>query len=232
MWLTDGQVGHREPSPPRLYARSTCVSVTCGVGASCYGISVRDLLLGSGEGHSRAAVVGRALLLLGLAVYGWRLARLPIGPAIGDSFLHLVNLPFHEAGHFVFAPLGRFMSVLGGSLMQLLIPAVCAGTLLLQTRDPFGTACCLWWFGESLLDLAPYIADARALQLVLLGGRTGAEVEGHDWEFLLESMGWLHLDRTLGLATHRFGVLVIVAGIVWAGLVLLAQWPADKEEGV
>ena len=207
------------------------VSVTCGGDASCYGISVRDLLLGSTDRHSRAAVIGRALLLLGLVVYGWRLARLPIGPAIADSFLHLVNLPFHEAGHLIFAPLGRFMSVLGGSLTQLLIPAVCAGTLLLQTRDPFGAACCLWWFGENLLDLAPYIADARALQLVLLGGRTGAEVEGHDWEFLLASMGWLHLDRLLGLIAHRLGVLVIVAGIVWAGLVLVAQWPSGEEEG-
>ena len=70
----------------------------------------------------------------------------------------------------------------------------------------------------------------RALELVLLGGRTGAEVEGHNWEFLLESMGWLHLDLTLGLVTHRFGVLVMVAAITWAGLVLLAQWPSEKVE--
>ena len=212
--------------------RSTCVSTICGVDATCYGISVRDLLLGSAEHNSRAAVVGRALLLLALVVYGLRLARLPVGPAIADSFLHLVNLPFHEAGHFIFAPLGRFMSVLGGSLMQLLVPSVCAGTLLLQTRDPFGAACCLWWFGENLLDLAPYIADARALQLVLLGGRTGAEVEGHDWEFLLESMGWLHLDQALGLSAHRVGVLVMLAAIIWAGLVLVAQWPSTNDEGV
>jgi hypothetical protein len=208
-----------------------CTPGPCVAGASCYGISVRDLLLGSGEAHSRAAVVGRALLLVGLGVYGWQLVRLPIGPAIADSFLHLVNLVFHEAGHFIFAPLGRFMSVLGGSLTQLLIPAVCAGTLLLQTRDPFGAACGLWWLGENLLDLSPYIADARALQLVLLGGSTGAEVEGHDWEFLLESMGWLHRDQWLGLVTHRVGVLVMLAAIVWASLVLVAQWPAHKEGG-
>jgi hypothetical protein len=211
---------------------STRVLVACDASASCYGICVRDLLLGSAEHNSRAAVVGRALLLLGLVVYGLRLACLPIGPAIADSFLHLVNLPFHEAGHFIFAPLGRFMSVLGGSLTQLLVPTVCAGTLLLQTRDPFGAACCLWWFGENLLDLAPYIADARALQLVLLGGRTGAEVEGHDWEFLLESMGWLHFDQTLGLITHRVGVLVMLTAIIWAGLVLVAQWPSTSDEGV
>jgi len=193
---------------------------------------MRDLLLGSAEDNSRAAVVGRVLLLLGLVVYGLRLARVPVGPAIADSFLHLVNLPFHEAGHLIFAPLGRFMSVLGGSLMQLLVPTVCAGTLLLRTRDPFGAACCVWWFGENLLDLAPYIADARALQLVLLGGRTGAEVEGHDWEFLLESIGWLHLDQTLGLVTHRVGVLVMLTAIIWAGLVLVAQWPSTSDEGV
>jgi hypothetical protein len=193
---------------------------------------MRDLLLGSAEDNSRAAVVGRGLLLLGLVVYGLRLARVPVGPAIADSFLHLVNLPFHEAGHLIFAPLGRFMSVLGGSLMQLLVPTVCAGTLLLRTRDPFGAACCVWWFGENLLDLAPYIADARALQLVLLGGRTGAEVEGHDWEFLLESIGWLHLDQTLGLVTHRVGVLVMLAAIIWAGLVQVAQWPSTNDEGV
>ena len=192
---------------------------------------MRDLLLGSGDGHSRAAVVGRALLLLGLGVYGWQLARLSVGPAIAESFLHLVSLVFHEAGHFIFAPLGRFMAVLGGSLTQVLIPAVCAGTLLVQTRDPFGAACCVWWIGENLLDLAPYIADARALQLVLLGGRTGAEVEGHDWEFLLTSMGWLHLDQMLGLAAHRVGVLVMLTAIAWASLVLVAQWPSGTAEG-
>ena len=192
---------------------------------------MRDLLLGPVERRSLLAVVGRALLLLALAIYGWRLARLPVGAAIADSFLHLVNLPFHAAGHLIFAPFGRFMSVLGGSLTQMLIPVVCAGTLLLQTRDPFGAACCMWWFGENLLDLAPYIADARLLQLVLLGGRTGAEVEGHDWEYILQSLGWLHLDRTLGLAAHRLGVLVMIAGLAWAGLVLVAQWQSRKYEG-
>ena len=32
-----------------------------------------------------------------------------------------------------------------------------------------------------LVDLAPYVADTHALQLVLLRGHTGAEVEGRDW---------------------------------------------------
>ncbi len=184
---------------------------------------MRDLFLGPAGRPSLLAVVGRLVLLGLLVVWGWRLAALPMGPAIADSFLHLINLPFHEAGHILFSPLGPFLTALGGSLMQLIVPAVCAGALLLGTRDPFGASVCTWWLGENLLDVAPYIADARVLQLVLLGGRTGAEVEGHDWEYILASLGWLHLDRTLGAAAQRLGILIMAAALVWGGLVLLRQ---------
>ena len=44
---------------------------------------------------------------------------------------------FHEAGHILFSPFGRFMTVLGGSLTQVLVPLLCAGAFLWQTRDPF-----------------------------------------------------------------------------------------------
>ena len=87
--------------------------------------------------------------------------------------MHLPDLIFHEAGHILFSPLGRFMTVLGGSLTQLLVPLVCAGAFLWQTRDAFGAAIAVWWAGQNLIDLAPYINDARDLQLVLLGGQDG-----------------------------------------------------------
>jgi hypothetical protein len=61
-----------------------------------------------------------------------------------------------------------------------------------------------------------YIADARALQLVLLGGRTGAEVEGHDWEYLLSEMNLLHMDRTIGLAAHWAGLVMMAGALLWA----------------
>jgi hypothetical protein len=75
---------------------------------------------------------------------------------------------------------------------------------------------------ENLLDLAPYIADARALQLVLLGGKTGAEVEGHDWEYLLTELGWMRFDRTLGLGAYRLGLMMMFGALVW-GAVYLAR---------
>jgi hypothetical protein len=45
-------------------------------------------------------------------------------------------------------------------------------------------------------------STSRALQLVLLGGKTGAEVEGHDWEYLLTELGLLRVDRALGLGAR------------------------------
>lgn len=126
---------------------------------------------------------------------------------------------FHEAGHVLFGFLGRFIGGLGGSLLQLLVPIVIAVAFMRQ-RNVFGAAIAVWWAGQNLLDLAPYIADARGLRMTLLGGRTGAEVEGHDWEYLLTEMGWLHLDQALGLAAHRLGLAVMAAAILWAAVVL------------
>ena len=114
---------------------------------------------------------------------------------------------------------GRFLTVLGGSLFQFALPLALAGVFLKQ-RDQFGAVVCTWWAGQNLLDLAPYIADARALQLVLLGGKTGAEVEGHDWEYLLNELGWLRFDRTLGLGAHRLGLLMMFGALIWGAIYL------------
>ena len=160
--------------------------------------------------------VGRASRWLLLALLAWWTARFAFhpldGPFVGESFLHLINLPFHEAGHVLFSPFGRFMTILGGSLMQLLVPIACAVSFG-RRQDWFATMVCVWWGGQNLVDLAPYIADARTLQLVLLGGATGAEVEGHDWEALLQTLGWLHLDRRLGMGAHIAGSAIMIGAL-------------------
>jgi hypothetical protein len=143
-----------------------------------------------------------------------------MGVAAGESVLHLPNLVFHEAGHVLFALFGRFLAVLGGSLFQFALPLALGGAFLRQ-QNPFGAAVCAWWAGQNLLDLAPYIADARALQLVLLGGRTGAEVEGHDWEYLLTELGWLRFDRTIALGAHRLGLMIMAAALIWGAIYLV-----------
>ncbi len=159
------------------------------------------------------ALLARGALLALLAVWTVRFVTHPLDfSVINASFLHVVNLPFHEAGHLFFAPFGSFFASLGGSLTQVLVPVVCL-VAFVRKPDLFGAAVAAWWAGQNLVDLGPYIADARALQMPLLGGGTGAEVEGHDWEAVLQALGWLHLDRRLGMFAHVLGSATMVAAL-------------------
>jgi hypothetical protein len=142
----------------------------------------------------------------------------------GESFLHLINLPFHEAGHLLFIPFGRFMMILGGTLGQILMPLICLATFLIKTRDPFGASVALWWTAESFMDIAPYINDARALDLMLLGGVTGKETDGHDWNNILTVLGWLEFDHRLAHLAYNLGILLMLASFAWGWLLLLKHY--------
>jgi hypothetical protein len=189
----------------------------------------RDFWFGTPGEASGTAIAGRASLAVFLLVWTARFLVHGLNAGyLGGSFMHLVHLPFHEAGHVLLSPFGRFVTVLGGSLFQVAVPLVCAGALLTRTSDPFGASVATWWAGQSLMDLAPYIADARALQLVLLGGHTGAEVEGHDWEYLLGTLGWLRYDTAIGRASYTIGAVVMVSALVWGTAVVWRQWRSSE----
>jgi len=170
---------------------------------------------------------GRILILLVTLIWGIKfiLSSVESGASMA-SFLHLVNLPFHEAGHIFFRPFGRFMTSLGGSLTQLLMPMVCLAVFLVATRDTFAASVSLWWIGENFMDLAPYINDARSLTLPLLGGNTGrtAPYGFHDWEFILNELGWLRYDHTLAQTASTIGTVLIITALVWAGYILFEQY--------
>jgi hypothetical protein len=164
-------------------------------------------------------------LLLGLVIWSWLLIRLDYRTGeMGASFIHRPILVFHEAGHILFMPLGHWMSVLGGTLLQLIMPAIMAGALLIKNRDPFGAAVGLWFFGVSVLDVAPYMFDALQPQLMLLSGSTG-EDGGHDWIYLFSSMGLLAKAQMIGGLTHKAGALVVLLALAWAGWMLRRQYP-------
>jgi hypothetical protein len=190
------------------------------------GTDWRGLLLEEDREPEPVRFWGRAALYAFLFVWGWRFILSSVaGNYVAASFLHMVNLPFHEAGHVFFGPFGDFLRALGGTLGQLLIPAICLGTFLLKTRDPFGASVALWWLGESFMDIGPYIADARSGELLLLGGVTGRDVPGyHDWENVLGDLNLLQYDHALGALAYDCGRLLMLAAFVWGGALLLRQW--------
>jgi hypothetical protein len=101
---------------------------------------------------------GRIVLLLLLARWTFLFLVWPMREdVIGASFLHLINLPFHEAGHVLFSPFGEFMTTLGGSLMQVVVPIACGVAFLTTHWNPFAAAVMGWWAGENLMDVAIYI---------------------------------------------------------------------------
>ncbi len=170
---------------------------------------------------------GRSIIFAGLMFWSWLLISASIeSNTAGNSFLHLVNLTFHEAGHVVFRPFGAFITSLGGTLGQLLMPSICMGVLLFKTRDPFGASVALWWVGENFLDIAPYMNDARAGQLPLLGGNFGhsAPYGVHDWQYLLTESGLLQYDHFLAKAVFVAGAVIMMLSLLWSGFLLARQY--------
>ena len=168
---------------------------------------------------------GRVILYLVLLIYSFKfiLTSIEISYTV-MPFMHFVNLPFHEAGHIIFMPLGRFIMFLGGTLGQLLMPIICMCALLITTRNTFGASASLWWLGQNFMDIAPYINDSRALNLILLGGVTGREVEGHDWENILGTLGWLQYDHLIANISYTIGIIVMMISFIWGGYILYWQF--------
>jgi len=208
------------PRPPRVEAEAAAAAPAAPSRVS----RVLEYLLFMKPADGAVGLYARAVLLMLLFLWSWWFwLSPPEANYVGRSFMHLVNLPFHEAGHVLFRPLGVFMTSLGGSLNQILMPLVCATVLLVKTRDTFGASVALWWMGESFMDLAPYIGDARSMSLLLLGGNTGysAPYGFHDWNFLLTEAGLLERDAFLSGLSAWTGILLMAASIAWGAAVLL-----------
>lgn len=132
-------------------------------------------------------------------------------------FTHLILLYIHEAGHLFFGIFGRTISILGGSLMQVLAPLAWYVVALYEHSRLSNVA--LVFTGISLIDVSIYIKDAAVLQLPLIGGLSKAH---HDWLNLLNM--WEMLDWSWGLGEFIFwiGILVSLYGI-GNGMYLVAQ---------
>jgi hypothetical protein len=185
-----------------------------------------NLLFSLNPEMSMFALAGRAIVFVVILIWGMRLIFSSVESNFaGNSFMHLINLPFHEAGHIIFGFFGRFISVFGGTLMQLLVPFICMLAFLFRTRDAFAASVSLWWLGENLIDIAPYINDARALKLILLGGVTGRDVEDyHDWEYILRTTGLLEYDHFLARLSHFTGAILMILALFWGGWLLFRQF--------
>lgn len=122
-----------------------------------------------------------------------------------DGYIFVIddaNLLFHEAGHLIFGLLGPTMGLYGGTLGQLVFPIVTAVAFWRQ-GSWVSVSVALLWFFENIVNIARYVADARAQRLPLVGGGE------HDWTNILASWGVLQYDSTLA---------TILVAMAWLGL--------------
>lgn len=130
----------------------------------------------------------------------------------GWCFIDGMNIWVHEAGHFLFAFFGsRFLTIAGGTIMQLLMPALFVAYFYLSGQR-FSAALTTFWLGENFFNISIYMTDAVVLELPLLGGGGS---ESHDWLNMFSMLGILDRTETIAAATRLLGVAIILFAIGW-----------------
>ncbi len=155
------------------------------------------------------------------AVPGWQVGMTSLGllalffllRSSEAGFLFLVdhvNLVFHEAGHPIFGLFGDTLGLYGGTLGQLAIPFI-VGASFWARREAVGCAVAGVWFFENFLNIARYMADARAQLLPLVGGGE------HDWANIFGRWGVLSSDTVIAGFVSAAGWIGMLAAWGWLG---------------
>lgn len=166
-------------------------------------MSFFDEQLGEWKQVSRGAGIAWIVFYLLFLLYA-------VANRSGFLILDYVNLIVHEGGHFFFSWFGYTITILGGTLGELLVPLLC-GAYFWWRRETSGVAFCSFWFFENFLYIGTYMADARAEVLPLVGSGE------HDWEILFGQWGLLLRDQQIGGITRALG---------WIGMLLTVAWLA------
>jgi hypothetical protein len=161
--------------------------------------------------------IPRWALILAIAFYALILLDVARG---GDPF-GLVFLPVHEGGHLLFGwfaaifpvSTGEFIMVAGGTAMQLGAPVMLAIYFAFR-RQALGVAFCTFFFFQQFLNVAVYMADARAMELQLVTvGDTDNVV--HDWNYLFGKLGLLEHDTQIASLMRILGWIGLLATVGW-----------------
>ncbi len=159
-----------------------------------------------------------------------------IGKHGGDFlFLDWGNLIIHEAGHPLFSIFGEVPQILGGSLLQLLVPFLLAMGFYVR-RQAVGFAIFLLVTFENLLYVSWYMSTARSLEgdYVAIGsggGIPGDEMDPnmHDWHNLFTRWGVLNRDTEIAHFFFRLAWIGMLAATLWFAYQAYKSWDENAE---
>lgn len=157
--------------------------------------------------------VGRTQFIAWMIFYGLLLFFLAAHfnqPTLLDN-VHLVT---HEAGHLLFGWFGQTIGLWGGTLLQLLVPALLAVAFAVRAEIP-GVVFCSFGFFHSLTGVALYMSDALRLELPLVTVGAPADQADHDW---------VRIFTQLGVLPHAIQIGNTVRLIAWLGMLAMVAW--------
>ena len=132
------------------------------------------------------------------------------------------NLMIHEAGHPLFSPFGYTIMLLGGTLLELLVPLLCA-IFFFWKREVTAVAFCSFWFFENFLYIGAYMSDARTSALPLVGS------DESDWTLLFGQWRLLLQDQMIGGTTRILGWLGMLLTMSWLAWRLRQNWDLTSD---
>jgi hypothetical protein len=133
------------------------------------------------------------------------------------------NLMIHEAGHTIFSPLGWSVNILGGSLLQLVVPIIFALYFFFSGRF-FSSSVAMFWLGQNLVNISNYINDAAVMSLPLITG----DPSTHDWNQLFVAWNCLGKSAFVASVVYWIGMAVLLWALI-SGFWIIARTQAKNK---
>jgi hypothetical protein len=152
---------------------------------------------------------------VGLVAFLWLLFASERGFIFG---LDHANLLFHEAGHPIIGLVSTRLETYGGTIGQLTFPVLLAISFW-RKGQALSFAASVVWFFQNWLNISRYMADARALELPLVGGGD------HDWNTIFTRWDVLQYDLDIARGVNGIGWAGMAAAVLWVGW----RWWNDRK---
>lgn len=105
-------------------------------------------------------------------------------------------------------------------------------TFIFKHRDNFAASIGLWWLAQSMMDLMPYISDARSKEMWLLGGVQGKDIAGiHDGNNILSRLELLEYDQVLSTLVMLLSIGLMLLSFMWGAWLLNSMRKMDSSTG-
>lgn len=104
----------------------------------------------------------------------------------------------------MFIPFGYLLTILGGSLLQVLVPVIFIGYFFWK-QQPFSASVLGYWLAINFFNVSVYAGDALTRKLPLLTG----DVDTHDWNQILFTLGLLRQTDLIADIILGLGVFVL-----------------------